>query len=131
MGDPTIGGANFYLFYMQHLEYWKELVKDLHNNVSHSPCSSRVTYPKDWVKILHDEYRKLEKEINIVYGEASRIRKLVGQIPPQSDLITAHNFSEVIEQHGLAQARKAGILSILASFFIPIGFVAVSVPAGA
>ena len=36
------------------------------------------------------------------------------------------NFLQLIEQQSLAQSRKTALLTLMASLFIPMGFVAVS-----
>ncbi|KAF2228471.1 hypothetical protein EV356DRAFT_81105 [Viridothelium virens] len=76
MINPSSGKPYFYLLNMQHFEYWKQLVKDLYCHVSDYPPLRIITYPEGWTKMVKDECRRLENEINTTYGEASRIRKL-------------------------------------------------------
>ena len=126
MADPSIGGADLCLLYVQHTEHSRQPVKDLKATFSHRPPLWKMSYAQSWVKTLSSEYKHLERDLNASYVEASRTRRLVSLLP-QLALNISDREPQIMEQHGLGRARTAGIFALLASIFVPVGFTAVSV----
>ena len=86
MADPSISSANACLQYMQYLEYSKELIRCLRANAGKGLLSQTAL---EWVSLVTNECKRLEKDLNAVHREASRIRKLV-RLPPSFMLSIIH-----------------------------------------
>lgn len=80
MANPSIDAASACLVYMHHLEYSQRLVKELKAEISNVPPSWKRSAPPNWIHMATGDCVKLEKELGIAYGEATRTRKLVGPV---------------------------------------------------
>ncbi|KAK2593660.1 hypothetical protein QQS21_008629 [Conoideocrella luteorostrata] len=99
--SPTVGGALVCLMFMNHLEYNRRVVGFLSANIDSVPESWKVE-STGWSRDIASRCQLLRADIGTIYDEASSLRSLT------------------IEQHGLAQSRNVGFLTVLAAFFVPI-----------
>ncbi|KAF1815087.1 hypothetical protein P152DRAFT_456126 [Eremomyces bilateralis CBS 781.70] len=102
---PKIGSAHACLMYMNHMDFFQSSAERLRDGLVKMP-SEWALGQTEWMARVSDQLYAFEDEVVTVRHEAKRVRQMI------------------IEQHSLFQSRQATILTVLASIFIPLSFVA-------
>ncbi|KAE8444065.1 hypothetical protein EG329_000933 [Mollisiaceae sp. DMI_Dod_QoI] len=108
---PSTGSVNVCLMYLNHFDYFKRMTKSLCEEVEIYPPQWRTPNPSklnppDWVQEVGRHCETLVEELSMVTGEAKYVRTMI------------------LEQKSLLESRKTSLLTLLASIFVPMSFVA-------
>ncbi|KAG5663551.1 hypothetical protein KAF25_001487, partial [Fusarium avenaceum] len=104
--NPTTGSAHICLMYMNHLEYHQRLLDRLEQEFETFPPVWRIVSTPVWPDGLVKTCHYLQGDLVKALAETTQVRNMI------------------IQQYSLSQSRKTGVLTILASIFVPMSFVA-------
>ena len=113
--------------YINHLEYHQRLLSSLCENVQEFPAAWGLSQRPIWTGSVAKTCRALNSGARRVHNEARMVRKMVSVSKPQT-VFPYTDPPQILEQHQLSQSLNLSLLTVLASFFVPLSAVAVRTP---